>query len=116
MGYFKDLDIGIQEGSVQMEDYSTCVECKDTFQLKDGEMDFYVQKGLSIPKRCRSCRKDRKNGIQSKMRKGIIKEVECDHCYRLTEVPFVPKPNSTVYCRVCWEGIKNVGKSGAVYV
>ena len=116
MGYFKDLDIGMQEGQVSMEDYNTCVECKDTFQLKDGDTDFYVQKGLSMPKRCSSCRKDRKNGIQSKMRKGIIKEVECDHCYRLTEVPFVPKPNSTVYCRVCWEGIKNVGKSGAVYV
>ncbi len=119
MGYDKELDIRLKEQDV--EDHHTegrirCTDCKAYFTLKDGEVEFYVQKEFDLPKRCQPCRRARKNGTKVHVKKVELQEVECDHCYRLTEVNFTPKPNSTVYCRVCWEGIKNVGKEGAVYI
>jgi CxxC-x17-CxxC domain-containing protein len=120
MGHYKELDIRLKEQDVDTqykEGRIRCAECKTYFTLKDGEVEFYVQKELNIPKRCQPCRLARKNGTRPvPINKSDPQEVECDHCYRLTEVNFTPKPNSTVYCRVCWEGIKNVGKEGAVYI
>lgn len=37
-----------------------CVQCKNEFTLSDGEIEFYKQKGLNIPKRCEKCRKENK--------------------------------------------------------
>lgn len=33
-----------------------CIDCGDDFKLRPGEIDFYVQKGLDLPKRCKRCR------------------------------------------------------------
>lgn len=40
----------------------TCVErgCGTEFSLSDAEQNFFRDKGLSIPKRCRECRQKRK--------------------------------------------------------
>jgi hypothetical protein len=35
---------------------NTCRDCGDTFPLTPGEVDFYAQRGLVIPKRCKPCR------------------------------------------------------------
>lgn len=40
----------------------TCKECGCSFELTEGEIDFYRQKGLELPKRCPDCRKKNKNG------------------------------------------------------
>jgi len=101
---------------------STCVECGEVFILQEGEQGFYIQRGLSLPKRCGSCRAERK---AQKMREQTraapqkqptTKQVTCQHCERLTIIPFIPQEGSDVYCRICWEGVKNVGLAGAVYV
>ena len=100
----------------------TCITCEGVFILQEGEQGFYIQRGLSLPKRCSSCRAERK---AQKMREQTraapqkqptTKQVTCQHCERLTILPFIPQEGSDVYCRICWEGVKNVGLAGAVYV
>ena len=102
----------------------TCIMCKRVFTLEDGEVDFYAQRGLDQPKRCQPCRAVRKahavregdrQPIQP-LRRPINNKVECHHCNRLTVVPFTPREGSEVYCRVCWEGVKIGGTTGALYV
>ena len=100
----------------------TCMMCGDVFSLQEGEQDFFAQRGLDLPKRCPSCRAERKaQAIREGHRPAppvqrSTSQVECHHCNRVTVVPFTPREGSEVYCRVCWEGIKNVGTAGAVYV
>ena len=38
----------------------TCVECKKTFLFETGEQQFYKMRGLTSPKRCTSCRRQKK--------------------------------------------------------
>lgn len=35
----------------------TCVQCGKKFELSEAEKDFYEEKNLSLPKRCKECRK-----------------------------------------------------------
>ena len=42
---------------------SVCMECNDTFELNEGEKDFFVQRGLELPKRCKPCRVSRKQQL-----------------------------------------------------
>ncbi len=37
-----------------------CADCKSNFDLSAGEQAFFAKKGLSEPKRCKACRKKRK--------------------------------------------------------
>ncbi len=37
-----------------------CVECKKPFLFESGEQKFYQQRGLTPPKRCTSCRRQKK--------------------------------------------------------
>ena len=37
-----------------------CVQCGKTFELSQSEIDFYKQKNLSLPKRCKACREQNK--------------------------------------------------------
>lgn len=39
-----------------------CKQCGKEFELSDGEVEFYKQKGLSLPKRCKSCRNENRSG------------------------------------------------------
>lgn len=37
-----------------------CVDCSKTFIIEPGEVTFYENKGLDLPKRCAECRAKRK--------------------------------------------------------
>lgn len=37
-----------------------CVDCSKTFVIEPGEVAFYENKGLDLPKRCAECRAKRK--------------------------------------------------------
>jgi len=93
---------------------SVCMECNDTFELNEGEKDFFVQRGLELPKRCKPCRVSRKqqlngNHVDSNEPTTSLTYIDCDNCGREAKVPFKPQPNRKAYCRVCWNGVKNVG-------
>ena len=36
----------------------TCIMCNEVFVLQEGEQNFYIQRGLDVPKRCHTCRAD----------------------------------------------------------
>ncbi len=38
----------------------TCVECRKTFLFEAGEQQFYKMRGLTPPKRCSTCRRQKK--------------------------------------------------------
>ena len=43
-----------------MADRIQCVDCGETFEFSDGEAEFYAQKGYTPPKRCKPCRRVKK--------------------------------------------------------
>lgn len=40
-----------------------CVDCGAGFILTSGERQFYVDRGLNLPKRCPECRGRRRKGV-----------------------------------------------------
>ena len=100
---------------------SVCVECNNDFELNEGEKNFYIQRDLDLPKRCKPCRVSRKQQINGNSTvpndsstvpndsNTVLSEIYCDNCGREARVPFKPQTNRKAYCRVCWNGIKNVG-------
>jgi putative zinc ribbon protein len=45
-----------------MEDKTiTCADCGQSFSFSAGEQEFYQQRGMSEPKRCKPCRQARKD-------------------------------------------------------
>lgn len=38
----------------------TCVDCKNTFDITQGEKTFFEEKGYTLPSRCKSCRQKRR--------------------------------------------------------
>ena len=42
----------------------TCKDCGKTFYMMYSEVDFFKNKELHVPKRCKDCRSKRKNGVK----------------------------------------------------
>lgn len=48
----------------------TCIQCGKEFELSDNEINFYRNKNLELPKRCKECRqKNKRNGLAKSNRK-----------------------------------------------
>lgn len=43
-----------------MADWIQCADCGETFEFSDGEQEFFKARGYTPPKRCKSCRKAKK--------------------------------------------------------
>lgn len=44
----------------------TCVGCKKKFEITKSEEEFYLSRGLSLPKRCKECREKKKEASNRK--------------------------------------------------
>lgn len=42
---------------------SCCVDCGYQFSITNGEYDYYISRGMDIPKRCKTCREAKKNRL-----------------------------------------------------
>jgi len=40
----------------------TCTDCGRSFTMTNGEVEFFTSKGMSVPKRCKTCRQKAKSG------------------------------------------------------
>lgn len=49
------------EADIADQNYFVCSDCRRYFNLTDGEISFYKQKGLFLPKRCKKCRAIKKS-------------------------------------------------------
>lgn len=96
----------------------TCVECGIDFVFSASEQEFFAQKGFaSAPKRCSSCRAQRRatngggtsygngsyaagNGFSRGPREMF--DAVCARCGKDTQVPFRPTGARPVYCSDCF--------------
>ena len=87
-----------------MEDKSlTCKDCGRPFAFTVRDQQFYIEKGFeNEPQRCRDCRTQRKN---TRSQPGSAREqfdAVCARCGVQTTVPFKPRGDRPVYCRLCY--------------
>ena len=81
----------------------TCSDCGIDFVFSASEQAFFAEKGFaSAPKRCSSCRAQRRatgggGGASSEMHDAV-----CARCGNETQVPFRPTGARPVYCSDCF--------------
>jgi len=89
-----------------------CADCGQTFIFSAEDQEFYAQKRYSTPKRCATCRANRKandprsGGGGSRGGYGGSSRPQysavCASCGIETTVPFEPKGDRPVYCSDCY--------------
>jgi hypothetical protein len=40
----------------RVDDIRHCADCGDTFAVTPSEIDWFIKRGLRVPRRCKSCR------------------------------------------------------------
>ncbi|HEY7599350.1 MAG TPA: zinc-ribbon domain containing protein [Candidatus Limnocylindrales bacterium] len=99
----------------------TCADCGQEFVFSASEQQFYADRGFSDPRRCPSCRANRKaqragagggggyGGYDSMGGGGGYRErppremfeATCSNCGKTAQVPFRPTSGKPVYCSDC---------------
>jgi len=86
----------------------TCAECGNSFPFTEREQDYYRERGLSHPKRCKPCRDARRanfGGSKAGGGGGAERErfdIVCDQCGKPDTVPFKPQVGRPVLCAYCF--------------
>jgi CxxC-x17-CxxC domain-containing protein len=81
----------------------TCKECGRPFVFSVRDQQFYAEKGFqNEPQRCRDCRMSRKGQAPAANATRPSFEAVCAECGTTTTVPFRPRGDRPVYCRVCF--------------
>lgn len=77
----------------------TCSDCGNEFVFTEKEAAYNQIRGfLSVPKRCKDCRRIRRLG------KGAnAYPIICGDCGRKVNVNFEPKGYKDIYCTSCYE-------------
>src|SRR6266705_2660931 len=94
-----------------------CVDCGEEFLFTVGEQTFYREKGLThAPTRCKRCRELRKGarkdggGAPGGARAAReMYDAVCSNCGQPTQVPFPPVSERPVYCRSCFQQVRQHG-------
>ena len=82
----------------------TCYDCGAEFIFTQGEQEFYASRGFTNePRRCKSCRDNRKQNNNRSNRSRELHEVVCANCGVTTQVPFKPREDRPVFCRDCFQ-------------
>ncbi|MDO7785633.1 zinc-ribbon domain containing protein [Desulforamulus aquiferis] len=89
-----------------------CRDCGAEFLFSAREQEFFAEKGFqNDPSRCPSCRAARKQRTQGnegyRPAQRQLYEAVCDDCGVTTQVPFQPSGTKPVYCRECFQNIRN---------
>ena len=91
-----------------------CSDCGVDFLFTAAEQEFFEQKGFRFPRRCKECRKAKKDGggpggggggRSFGGGGGAPKETFpaiCTQCGAETTVPFKPDPARPTFCRKCY--------------
>ena len=90
----------------------TCQDCNTSFTFTADDQQYHAEKGYSNePKRCPSCRSNRRaggggGGSYGSSNYGSPREMHpatCAQCGKSTEVPFLPRGDKPVYCSDCFQ-------------
>lgn len=95
----------------------TCAECGEVFSFAEREQDYYRERGLSHPKRCKACRDARRANFGSSRGGGSGAERErfeivCDQCGKTDNVPFKPQEGRPVLCSECFSASRAQNRGG----
>ena len=97
----------------------TCVECNQSFTFSADDQQYHREKGYTNePKRCPSCRQNRRSSSYSGSSYGSssygssgggyggsrreMHDAVCAQCGKNTQVPFRPSGDRPVYCSDCF--------------
>jgi len=79
-----------------------CKECERKFIFSASEQEFFRKKGFQHePARCPECRRKKRQQLEKEM-----VEIVCSQCGKKTKALIDIKKNTPVYCRECFEKIK----------
>ncbi len=83
-----------------------CAECGETFPFTEREQEYYHERNLSQPKRCKTCRDARRANFGGARGGGGGErqrfEITCDQCGKTDTVPFKPSTGRPVLCGECF--------------
>jgi CxxC-x17-CxxC domain-containing protein len=94
---------------IELQDKAlVCKDCAKEFIFTAGEQEFFVTKKFHTPTRCKECRMKRKNTNTSSSINPHrqLYEITCAKCGKKDKVPFKPIEGRPLYCKSCYEGIK----------
>jgi CxxC-x17-CxxC domain-containing protein len=98
----------------------TCADCGQEFVFSASEQQFYSDRGFSDPRRCATCRANRKTQRNASGGGGYggydagggggyrerapreMHEATCSSCGKVAQVPFRPTSGKPVYCDDCF--------------
>jgi len=86
----------------------TCAECGTAFPFTEREQEYYNERNLSQPKRCKACRDARRANFGGSRGAGggggerQRFEITCDQCGKTDSVPFKPSSGRPVLCGECF--------------
>jgi CxxC-x17-CxxC domain-containing protein len=83
----------------------TCSECGAPFMFTEREQEYYRERNLTHPKRCKPCRDARRANFGGSKGQGGERqrfEITCDQCGKHDSVPFKPSSGRPVLCSDCF--------------
>ena len=83
----------------------TCSECNTAFTFTEREQEYYRERNLTHPKRCKPCRDARRANFGGSRGAGGERqrfEITCDQCGKADSVPFKPSTGRPVLCSDCF--------------
>jgi len=93
-------------GETAMPDLEiTCSECSTPFMFTEREQEYYRERNLTHPKRCKPCRDARRANFGGSKAQGGERqrfEITCDQCGKNDSVPFKPSSGRPVLCSDCF--------------
>lgn len=84
----------------------TCVQCGSEFIFSSEDQEFHAARGYQDPKRCPTCRAERRSdrgGGYSDRPQREMYSATCARCGREARVPFIPRNDRPVYCSDCYQ-------------
>ena len=95
----------------------TCQDCGTSFAFSADDQQYHADKGFANePKRCPSCRSNRRAGGGGGYGGGggggrrEMHPAVCANCGKNTEVPFQPRGDRPVYCSDCFSKQPSSGR------
>ena len=93
----------------------TCANCGNPFTFSADDQAFHASRGYQAPKRCPTCRAERRSqsggggsygggggGYSDRPRREMF-SATCSRCGREALVPFQPRGDKPVYCSDCYQ-------------
>jgi CxxC-x17-CxxC domain-containing protein len=85
----------------------TCVQCGNDFTFDADTQQYHAERGYQDPKRCPSCRAERRSGSRSSgsydRPQRQMYSATCARCGKEALVPFQPRGDKPVYCSDCYQ-------------